>query len=244
VLARSSLPRWWPRSEIGRRSRRAAAFCMDRLGAETAFDRGQRETRQDLEAGQSTFALATRRRRHGRHPICAPTRHETALARSSDGPSADQGCCSCTCEQDRTHGLGHDGARRAVQGAEVVAGSIAVNSRQEVITNWRGHDDVMQTRSFRGSGEPAWVNASSNACLRLGPDPRRALGPAAMPAAQTGRTHDRTRPMLHQRQKALVNQAPSTHDPNVWSGRALQDDFVELADVRSCINVSGALAIR
>jgi hypothetical protein len=29
------------------------------------------------------------------------------------------------------------------------------------------------------------------------------------------------------------------NDPNVWSGRALQDDFSELADVRSCINVSG-----
>jgi hypothetical protein len=28
-------------------------------------------------------------------------------------------------------------------------------------------------------------------------------------------------------------------DPNVWSGRALQEDFSELADVRSCINVSG-----
>jgi hypothetical protein len=29
--------------------------------------------------------------------------------------------------------------------------------------NWRGHDDVMQIRSFRGSGEPAWVGASLNA---------------------------------------------------------------------------------
>jgi hypothetical protein len=28
-------------------------------------------------------------------------------------------------------------------------------------------------------------------------------------------------------------------DPNVWSGRAVQEDFIELADVRSCINVSG-----
>jgi hypothetical protein len=27
--------------------------------------------------------------------------------------------------------------------------------------------------------------------------------------------------------------------PNVWSGRALQEKFFELADVRSCINVSG-----
>src|SRR5262245_596221 len=28
-------------------------------------------------------------------------------------------------------------------------------------------------------------------------------------------------------------------DPFVWSGRALQEVFVDLADVRSCINVSG-----
>src|SRR5262249_25254908 len=28
-------------------------------------------------------------------------------------------------------------------------------------------------------------------------------------------------------------------DPNVWSGRALQEDFFELGDMRSCINVSG-----
>jgi hypothetical protein len=55
----------------------------------------------------------------------------------------------------------------------------------------------MQIRSFRGSGEPAWVIALPSACERLGPDPRRALGPAAIRAASTGRTRDRTRPMLH-----------------------------------------------
>jgi transposase len=27
----------------------------------------------------------------------------------------------------------------------------------------------------------------------------------------------------------LANSEPSTHDPNVWSGRALQENFVELA---------------
>jgi hypothetical protein len=70
----------------------------------------------------------------------------------------------------------------------------------------------MQIRSFRGSGEPAWVNALSSACDRLGSDPRRALGPAATPAAPTGRTRDRTRPMLQNRQKALAR-APSTRDP-------------------------------
>ena len=70
----------------------------------------------------------------------------------------------------------------------------------------------MQIRSFRGSGKPAWVNAYSNACLRLGPDPRRALGPAVTSAASTGRTRDRTRPMLQIRQKVLAR-APSTRDP-------------------------------
>jgi hypothetical protein len=85
--------------------------------------------------------------------------------------------------------------------------------------NWRGHDDVMQTRSIRGSGEPAWVIASLNACLRLGPDPRRALRPAATSAAQTGRTHDRTRPMLQTGQKVLAKAAPSTHGPKRTSAR-------------------------
>ena len=70
----------------------------------------------------------------------------------------------------------------------------------------------MQSRSIRRSGEPAWVNALSSACERLGPDPRRALGPAATPAASTGRTRDRTRPMLQLRQKVLAR-APSTRDP-------------------------------
>src|SRR5215468_1734822 len=99
--------------------------------------------------------------------------------------------------------MGHDGAPRAIQGAEVVAGrGIAINGGQKATTNWRGHDEVMQRRSFRGSGEPAWVIASSNACEGLGPDPWRALGPAATRAASTGRTHDRTRPMLQQRQKS------------------------------------------
>jgi hypothetical protein len=70
----------------------------------------------------------------------------------------------------------------------------------------------MQIRSFRGLGEPAWVDASLNAPFRLGPNPRIALGPAAIRAASTGRTRDRTRPMLQQRQKVLAR-APSTRDP-------------------------------
>jgi hypothetical protein len=102
--------------------------------------------------------------------------------------------------------------RWAIQGVEDTAGSGIDDTELKVLTNWRGHEDVMQIRSLRGSGEPAWVGASLNACLRLGPDPRKALWPAATPAAQTGRTHDRTRPMLQKRQKVLAR-APSTHDP-------------------------------
>ena len=92
----------------------------------------------------------------------------------------------------------------------------------------------MQIRSFRGSGEPAWVNAYSNACLRLGPDPRRALGPAAAPAASTGRTRDRTRPMLQKRQKVLAR-APSTRDPKRRSLRCKRVSAVgcKAADINS-----------
>src|SRR5262249_35874056 len=39
--------------------------------------------------------------------------------------------------------------------------------------------------------------------------------------------------------RSLLAYRPVADDPNVWSGRALQEDFVKLADVRSCINVSG-----
>jgi hypothetical protein len=28
-------------------------------------------------------------------------------------------------------------------------------------------------------------------------------------------------------------------DPDVWSGRALQENFIDLGALRSCINVSG-----
>ena len=80
----------------------------------------------------------------------------------------------------------------------------------------------MQIRSFRGSGEPVWVNALSSACERLGPDPRRALGPAATPAASTGRTRDRTRPMLQNVRKFLPGRRPHvTHS----------DSSVTLVDV-------------
>src|SRR5262249_32147527 len=67
-----------------------------------------------------------------------------------------------------------------------------------------------------------------SACFRLGPDPRRALGPAAKSAAQTGRTRDRTRPMLQQRQKVLAK-APSTRGPK----RTLSNQLTRALDFRT-----------
>jgi hypothetical protein len=79
--------------------------------------------------------------------------------------------------------------------------------------NWRGHDDVMQTRSIRGSGEPVWVIALLKCARTIGTRSAQSIMASGFTAAQTGRTHDRTRPMLHKRQKVLAKAAPSTHDP-------------------------------
>jgi len=40
--------------------------------------------------------------------------------------------------------------------------------------------------------------------------------------------------------RALGSCPSDENDPNAWSGRALQEDSFELADVRSCINVASA----
>jgi hypothetical protein len=58
--------------------------------------------------------------------------------------------------------VGHDGTPRAVQRAEGAVGGVGADE-ERVTTNWRGHDDVMQIRSFRGSGEPARVIALPSA---------------------------------------------------------------------------------
>ena len=128
-----------------------------------AFDRRQRQAWQDLETRQSTFAMAAGCGCHGGHPLCTPARHETVMACSPDGTQAGQGRCRRARQQNRTHGVGHDGAWRAFQRAEAAVGGIGADEERVATTSWRGHDDVMQIRSFRGSGEPAWVIALPSA---------------------------------------------------------------------------------
>jgi hypothetical protein len=72
--------------------------------------------------------------------------------------------------------------------------------------------DLLKSRR-RLEVENLFLRHQLNIILRRPPQRLRLRGPAAIRAASTGRTHDRTRPMLHQRKKALVNQAPSAHDP-------------------------------
>jgi len=74
--------------------------------------------------GNSLSAMAARCRGYGCHPICTAARHEAALASPSHGSPADQGRRGCARQQNRTHGLGHDGTRGALQGAEIAAGGI------------------------------------------------------------------------------------------------------------------------
>jgi hypothetical protein len=54
--------------------------------------------------------------------------------------------------------------------------------------------------------------------LTIGTRSAQSIMASGFTAAQTGRTHDRTRPMLQQRQKVLAK-APSTHDPKRRSSR-------------------------
>jgi hypothetical protein len=55
--------------------------------------------------------------------------------------------------------------------------------------------------------------------LSIGTRSAQSIMASGLIAAQTGRTHDRTRPMLQLGQKVLAK-APSTHDPKRTSGCA------------------------
>ena len=103
---------------------------LDWVGAEAAHDRRQGPARQHHQAGQSILAMVARRRRHGRHPLCAKARHaEAAVARAVDGAPTDEGGGRRTRQQDCADGLGHHGPRRQIQRAEAVAGGMRDASR-------------------------------------------------------------------------------------------------------------------
>ena len=82
------------------------------------FERGQEQARQDQQARGPLSAWPVRGRGARRHPLRRDPWHQTsALAHGLAGAAADEGCCYRARQQDRANGLGHDGQRRAIQGA-------------------------------------------------------------------------------------------------------------------------------
>jgi hypothetical protein len=69
-----------------------------------------------------------------------------------------------------------------------------------------------------GIGRTRLGHRTLKCALTIGTRSAQSIMASGFTAAQTGRTHDRTRPMLQQRQKVLAK-APSTHDPKRTSGR-------------------------
>jgi hypothetical protein len=88
--------------------------CLDRVGTEAALNGRQGAAWQNIKTGQSTSAMVAGCGRHGGHPICATARHKTAVASSLNGTPAGQSRRCRACQQDRAHGVGHDGAWQAV----------------------------------------------------------------------------------------------------------------------------------
>ena len=114
----------------------------------------RRESGIGEQEGRDKTAMAACRRRYGRHSLRPTARNETTLAHTNNGSPTSKGVAAVApfAKQDRTDGLGD--LWFAASGTE----NRSCCWRREY-TNWRGHDDVMQIRSFRGLGEPAWVIA-------------------------------------------------------------------------------------
>jgi len=73
----------------------------------------------------------------------------------------------------------------------------------------------MQNRSSRGSGKPALARAPRARACDWDPIQRIALGPAAIRAASTGRTHGSTRPTCITLKSDLANREPFSNRDNV-----------------------------
>src|SRR6202040_1881216 len=69
-----------------------------------------------------------------------------------------------------------------------------------------------------GIGRTRLGHRTLKCALTIGTRSAQSIMASGFTAAQTGRTHDRIRPMLQLRQKVLAK-APSTHDPKRRSSR-------------------------
>jgi hypothetical protein len=113
-----------------------------------------------------------------------------------------------------------DGARPAVskcysscvesesnQGGETTA-NLGAEALKELARTRRRNADKVDP----GIGRTRVGQRIFECVLSIGTRSAQSIMASGFTAAQTGRTHDRTRPMLQLRQKVLAK-APSTHDP-------------------------------
>ncbi len=85
-------------------------LSLDRTRAAAALERRQGQARRYQQARRSLSAQPVHRRGTRRDPLCQDPWHQaSALAYGIAGAEADQGRRHRARQQDRTHGLGHDG---------------------------------------------------------------------------------------------------------------------------------------
>jgi len=99
----------------------------------------------------------------------------------------------------------------AIQGGETTASEV----KELVRTGRRNADKVVL-----GIGRTRMGHRTLKCGLTIGTRSAQSIMASGHRAAQTGRTHDRTRPMLLPCQKVLAK-APSTHDPSRHFARGI-----------------------
>jgi hypothetical protein len=100
----------------------------------------------------------------------------------------------------------------------------------------------MQIRLFRGSGEPAWVNAPILKCAFLfGTRSAQSIRASGHTCRINSRTRDRTRPMLQNVRKFLPGRRPHVTQSGHHSALSNVRVAVMVCPVRE--NVSGGVVI-
>ena len=152
-------------------------------------------------------------RRHGGDPLRPAQQYTRALARAASGPPPNEGCGYRARQQDRPNRVGADEYRRTLSRSPGQAGGRIGNAVEirrgcgcadEVGKGWEGQTGVNATSRLKPPDqENPYRPSTSSASLWSGPDTRMALWPAALCAAQTGRTHGRTNQRCRGTQKPL-----------------------------------------
>jgi hypothetical protein len=119
-----------------------------------------------------------------------------------DGARSAASKCYCSCVESESS-----------KGGEATA-NVEAGALKELARTRRRNADKIDP----GIGRTRLGHRTLKCALTIGTRSAQSIMASGFNAAQTGRTHDRTRPMLQQRQKVLAK-APSTHETQV--GRRL-----------------------